>query len=171
MSEECWIVIPKWEQFQHYADRDPPWIKLYTELNSNDDWYGLSVAERGLLCTIWVEYARSRGQISTQRVRGLCRGSARTSHFEALNHAGFIHFSASKPLALARSRDLQKAEKNKKKGQASSDSREPEQRHAPVRQNAAAYHKHQPEPQSSEPVQLDEIQAYLAQLERSIEGS
>ena len=32
-----WIVIPNWEKFQHYTDRNPPWVKLYTELNRRDE--------------------------------------------------------------------------------------------------------------------------------------
>ena len=75
---EQWIVVPGWDKFQHYKDRAPPWIKLYTELNSRADWLGLGVAERGLLCTIWVEYSRSHGVVSVQQVRRLCSPSART---------------------------------------------------------------------------------------------
>ena len=39
-----WIVIPNWDKFQHYKDRDPVWIKLYLELNSRDDWRRLTFA-------------------------------------------------------------------------------------------------------------------------------
>ena len=43
-----WITVPNWEKFQHYQkkknpDRAPVWIKLYTELNSRDDWLALSL--------------------------------------------------------------------------------------------------------------------------------
>jgi len=100
-----WIVVQGWDKFQHYKDRNPPWIMLHTELNSNDDWLGLTPAERGVLVTIWVEFARSRGQLRLELVRTLCKNSARTRQIESLVHAGFIDIVASKPLALARSRE------------------------------------------------------------------
>lgn len=32
------LVIRGWEKFQHYKDRDPPWIKLYRDLLSSESW-------------------------------------------------------------------------------------------------------------------------------------
>jgi hypothetical protein len=109
-----WIVVPNWDKFQHYPDRDPLWIKVYTELNSNPEWRELTVSERGVLVTVWTEYARTRGQLSVREVMRLCGKSARSKHLTSLNHAGFIHFSASKPLALARSREKKEKREEKK---------------------------------------------------------
>jgi hypothetical protein len=92
-----WIVVRKWDKFQRYSERRPPWIKLYTDLNSNDDWLGLSTAARGMLTTIWVEYARSGGHLRVGTCMQLCGKSARSKHLEALNHAGFIDVLASSP--------------------------------------------------------------------------
>lgn len=98
---DSWIVIPNWDRFQHYGNRrDTPWIKVYTELNSRDEWLQLGVAERGLLCTIWLEFARAGGQCRASKVQSLCTKSARSSHWQALIDAGFIQLSASRPLAL-----------------------------------------------------------------------
>jgi hypothetical protein len=97
-----WIVIPNWDKFQHYKDRTPPWIKLYTELNSSDAWLSLTDAERGLLVTIWVEYARSRGDLKASRVPAARAQKNRRRGFERLNDAGFIQLSASRPLAPKR---------------------------------------------------------------------
>ena len=109
-----WIVIPNWEKFQHYQDRDAPWIKVYVRLNSDDDWLAMSTALRGVLTTIWLEYARSDGQLRVGRVMELCGKSARSAHIHALVRQGFITVSASKPLALARSREkrFRREEKN-----------------------------------------------------------
>ena len=52
-----WIVIPNWDKFQHYKNRGPVWIKLYTELRDRDEWRHLTLAARGLLASIWIEYA------------------------------------------------------------------------------------------------------------------
>lgn len=98
-----WIIVPHWDRFQHYKNRNPPWIKLYTELNSSDDWCSLTLAERGLLVGIWLEYARSNGQFSTLDVAkrlDLADHYAHVSkHLKALTNAGFIEVVASKPLA------------------------------------------------------------------------
>jgi hypothetical protein len=32
------IQIKNWDRFQHYKDRDPPWIKLYRDLLSAESW-------------------------------------------------------------------------------------------------------------------------------------
>jgi hypothetical protein len=97
--DDRWIVVPSWERFQHYSDRSPPWIKLYTELNSKDEWLRLTDSQRGLLVTVWIEYARSRGVLSANVIPNVTRTKSVRRTLEALNHAGFIEFSASKPLA------------------------------------------------------------------------
>jgi hypothetical protein len=116
VSDDPWIIVPSWRKFQHYTDRDPPWIKLYTELGSNDDWLELTDAECGLLVRIWVEYARSRGVLRASRVPAAALQKNRRRGLERLVQAGFIHLSASKPLALAhaRARAKKKSEEEEK---------------------------------------------------------
>jgi len=101
---EQWIVIPNWDKFQHYRDRDPVWIKTYTSLLSNPDYEALSLAARGTLHGLWMLYARAHQQLSTHQARNtLATNHGDASHFartlESLNHAGFIEVSASRPLA------------------------------------------------------------------------
>ena len=103
-----WIVVPNWDKYQSYKDREPKWIKLHLALNSDDDWLGITIAERGMLTTIWVEYARSRGQLRVGKVMQLCGKSARSKHVTSLSHAGFIRIVGTKPLAHARSREEKK---------------------------------------------------------------
>ena len=101
MTENRWIVIPNWEKFQHYGlARRPLWIKNYTALLHKKEYLDLSLAERGLLHTIWLAYAESGGRLRESDVRNFRTTFARLSHFEALNHAGLIEFSASAPLYL-----------------------------------------------------------------------
>ena len=83
-------MIPNWERFQHYQDRDAPWIKLYVRLNSDDDWLSMSTALRGVLTTIWLEYARSDGQLRVGRVMELCGKSAKRAH-RLVGTTGFRH--------------------------------------------------------------------------------
>jgi hypothetical protein len=102
MSFDQWIVIPRWEDFQH---RDmarssvPPWIKTYTRLLANDDYLALSHHLRGVLLGIWLEYARSTRQLrgSTSALSRRLGQRVTTRDLQSLNDAGFIGFSASKP--------------------------------------------------------------------------
>lgn len=96
-----WIVIPNWDEFQHYPNRDPIWIKNYRRLTSDDAYRNLTFVQRGILHGLWLEYAASNRQIrdSTLTVTRRLGQRVTRASLDALNHAGFIHFSASKPLA------------------------------------------------------------------------
>jgi len=100
ISPEDWIVVPKWEKFQHYSDRRVLWIKVYTELLENPKWLALSMASRGLLVTIWCAYAAENGRIRVKDVAHFCHRSSSFYQLEALSHAGFIDIAASSLLAL-----------------------------------------------------------------------
>lgn len=95
----AWIVIPNWERFQHYKDRQPKWIKVYTELMDDPEYLRLSFHRRGLLHCLWVDFALSRGCIplDVKLLNRKFNAAIKMSDLEALNHAGFIRFSASKP--------------------------------------------------------------------------
>jgi hypothetical protein len=101
------IVIPRWdddekgEGFQHYKDRDPKWIKNYRNLLKKDEYRDLTFVQRGILHGLWLEYAASNREIRDSTLsltRRLGQRVTRAS-LDSLNHAGFITFSASKPLA------------------------------------------------------------------------
>ncbi len=101
-----WIVIPHWDDFQHYKKRDAPWIKTYTRLMFKPEYLGLTFHQRGVLHSLWITYATTNRQIRDNTLtltRQLGHRVLRRD-LEALNHAGFIEFSASKPLA-SRDRD------------------------------------------------------------------
>lgn len=95
------IVPCNWERFQH-ADatkrgKNPTWIKNYTALMSNDDYLDLTLAQRGLLHGIWLEYARTGRGLSEARTRRLLsthKGDSRhfLAHLHALQTLGFIEF-------------------------------------------------------------------------------
>lgn len=101
MSER-WIVIPRWEELQHRdAARSavPTWIKLYTELGSKEEFLALSFHQRGVLVGLWLEYARSKRQLRDSTLSLTRRLGQRVLRrdLKALNDAGFIRISASKP--------------------------------------------------------------------------
>lgn len=97
-----WISVRDWRKFQHYdpTKRQPPWIKVYNELLDSDDYGGLTLRQRGILHGLWMAYARSGCGLRASRV-GLMIGddSVKKRDLDALNHAGYIDFVASKTLA------------------------------------------------------------------------
>src|SRR5262245_17868652 len=99
-----WIVIVGWEKFQHYGDRNPPWIKNYKDLLHKEQYLELSWEARGVLHGLWLAYARSNRELSnnTAILSRLLGKRVLRKTLISLNHAGFIQFSASNPLALAR---------------------------------------------------------------------
>lgn len=104
MKDETYIVIPRWDEFQHYKGREPKWIKCYTRLLHDDAYLGLTANQRAVLHGLWMLYAKSGRNITENtsklsRKLGL-RVTKRT--LDALSRAGFIHFSASTPLAQIR---------------------------------------------------------------------
>ncbi len=101
---ERWIVIPRWDGptgFQHYSDRDPKWIKNYRDLLSKDEYLELTFVQRGILHGLWLEYAAANRQLrdSTLTLSRRLGGRVTRASLDALNHAGFIEYSASRPLA------------------------------------------------------------------------
>jgi len=105
-----WIVVPNWERFQHYRDRDPTWIKNYVALLSDDDYLSMTLSSRGVLHGIWTLYAATRGVLSTHHLRRvLCTNKGDSRHFlrtlELLNDAGWIEIAASKPLPYRYTRE------------------------------------------------------------------
>lgn len=55
--------IKNWRNFQHYKDRDPPWIKLHFSILSSSDWVMLDDASRVLAIASMLVASRNQGQI------------------------------------------------------------------------------------------------------------
>ena len=48
-------LIPKnWTKFQHYKDRNPPWIKLHRDLLNDKEFMRLPLASKGLAPVLWL---------------------------------------------------------------------------------------------------------------------
>jgi hypothetical protein len=94
-----WLIVPKWGRFQHYKDRHPTWIKVYARLLQDPNYLGLSLASRGLLLGIWLAYSQESGQLSVKNLGKILGTSISKVSLISLNHAGFLLWSASKPLA------------------------------------------------------------------------
>jgi len=55
--------IKNWEKFQHYSERNPPWIKLYNNLLDSYEFSQLSDASKGHLVAIWLLASRSKNKL------------------------------------------------------------------------------------------------------------
>lgn len=59
----AYISVCNWERFQHYKDRDPPWIKLHRELLSSEHWVMGDDSQRLLLVVIMLLAARHNNRV------------------------------------------------------------------------------------------------------------
>lgn len=48
------MKIKNWTKFQHYAHRNPPWIKLHRELLDEPDWFSLTGEQAKFLVEMWL---------------------------------------------------------------------------------------------------------------------
>src|SRR5215467_3046498 len=48
MGDQRFIRVVNWGKFQHYKDRNPPWVKLHRELLTSQTWVSLDDAGRVL---------------------------------------------------------------------------------------------------------------------------
>ena len=83
--------VRNWEQFQHYKDRCPPWIKLHFELLTSRDWVMLDDASRVLAIACMLIASRYEGKIPedpayVQRVAYLHK----KPNFKPLIDCGFL---------------------------------------------------------------------------------
>ena len=46
--------IKDWENFQHFKDRNPPWVKLYKYLLDDPDWHALDGDDAKTLVMLWL---------------------------------------------------------------------------------------------------------------------
>ena len=57
------LKVRNWSEFQHYKDRNPPWIKLHFSLLSSADWVMLDDASKLLAVVCMLIASRKEGQI------------------------------------------------------------------------------------------------------------
>jgi hypothetical protein len=59
------LKIKNWEKFQHYKDRNPPWIKLHAEILTSMTWVSLDDASRVLAVASMVIASKNDGMVPT----------------------------------------------------------------------------------------------------------
>lgn len=58
-----WLTVKNWSEFQHYKDRNPPWIKLHRALLDDYEFSALPDAAKGQLILIWLFASQNEGKI------------------------------------------------------------------------------------------------------------
>lgn len=86
-----YLVVKNFFDFQHYTDRNPPWIKLHYRLIGNLDFKRLSEASQIHLVLIWLLASRHDNKIPLDEpyIRSAI-GAKRKIDLRALVDAGFL---------------------------------------------------------------------------------
>jgi len=58
-----YLKVKNWEEYQHYKDRNPPWIKLHVRILKDRQFISLSRASRGLLMQLWILASEDEGRV------------------------------------------------------------------------------------------------------------
>lgn len=61
MSE--FLTIKNWKRFQHYKNRNPPWIKLHYEILTSPDWVMIDDASKLLAIVCMMLASRNEGRV------------------------------------------------------------------------------------------------------------
>jgi hypothetical protein len=103
-----YVRIVNWDAFQHYKDRNPPWIKLHRELLTSETWVSSSNDDRALAIAIMMLAAESGNKVPANtrfiQRRAYLEKEPDLSGLVALKFIEIIgeNGDASKPLANAR---------------------------------------------------------------------
>jgi len=83
--------VRNWEKFQHYKNRNPPWVKLHFSLFSSYDWVILTDSERVLALSSVLLASKNDGLIPADAdyVRKVANLNSRPD-FSALVKCGFL---------------------------------------------------------------------------------
>lgn len=57
------LKVRNWAEFQHYKDRNPPWIKLHFALLASEDWVTLDDASKLLAVVCMLVASRNNGMV------------------------------------------------------------------------------------------------------------
>lgn len=108
-----WLTVKNWAEFQHYADRNPTWIKLHRALLDDYEFCALPDHAKGHLVLIWIFASQQGGRVPADpQFLTKKLGLNRAVDLEQLVKSGFLisdgNQDASDPLALEEKRREQK---------------------------------------------------------------
>jgi hypothetical protein len=86
-----YLVVKNWREFQHYKDRNPPWIKLHRAIVDDYAFASLKDKTKAHLMLIWILAAGTEGRIPNDPAFIASRIGAREAvALEDLVAAGFL---------------------------------------------------------------------------------
>lgn len=97
-----YLKVNNWEKFQHYKDRNPPWIKLHRELLTDYQFACLQDASKLHLVLIWLLASQTDNAIpcDSQYLKGVLHLEAEPDLNELIN-SGFLMREQDESEALA----------------------------------------------------------------------
>jgi hypothetical protein len=124
------LVIKNWEEFQHFKDRDPIWIKVYRKLLDDMKWHELSGDDAKLLVMLWLLASENMGKLPEIKEiafrfrlpeKSIKSSVSRLSHFLYQDDIKLVHdngaisggYQADSPHALAERQRREETEKEK----------------------------------------------------------
>jgi len=57
------LTVKHWNEFQHYKDRNPPWIKLHRAVLDDYRFLALPDASKGHLMLLWLFASQNGGMV------------------------------------------------------------------------------------------------------------
>lgn len=60
--------IKDWKKHQHYAHRNPPWIKLHKSLLNDPEWFSLDPEAAKVLIMLWLIASETDGELPASNV-------------------------------------------------------------------------------------------------------
>ena len=90
-----YFIVKNWLKFQHYKDRNPPWIKLHFEMLSSEDWVCLKDDARVLAIACMLIASRNEGKVpnNTEYIKRVAYLNT-TPDFKPLICCGFLCLQA-----------------------------------------------------------------------------
>ena len=111
-----YLRIVNWENFQHYKDRDPPWIKLHTRILCDYDFSCLQDDSKLLLMLLWVLASKLSNKIPYDIKWLMNQLNIKNVEPQPLIEAGFIECfqDDSKTIAVCQQTAPQRREETEK---------------------------------------------------------
>ena len=96
------LTVKNWKEFQHYAKRNPPWIKLHRALVDDYAFCALPDAVKGHLLMLWLYASQHNGSIPIDTDFLQKKLSITDLDFQPLIDAGFLISPDAASISLAR---------------------------------------------------------------------
>ncbi len=161
------ILKPKnWDKFQHYKDRNPPWIKVHKEQLDDPDFMSLSLASIGLAQLLWLLASESKDGTFDASMKILTFRLRKTEAelkklITPLIHSGFFDVLANDSAVLAD--DTESCSEGETEGETEGEKKHAHGEHGQVKLTADEFNKIDEYTGGRRTEYIDTLDRYLAQ--------